>query len=265
MNQNLIRTKPASTPTNPWLMRPQPNPKAALRLFCLPYAGGGASVFRRWADKLPSNIEVCALQLPGRESRLREAPFDRISPLVEAAAPALREALDRPFAFFGHSLGASVSFELARWFRRHYGLSPVALFISGRQAPQLPETDPDIHELPDAEFIEELRSLNGTPPQVLDHPELMELVLPMLRADFAMCKEYAYVQEAPLDCPFYVFGGHDDKDVPRDYLEAWREHTSASFTLRMLPGDHFFIQTAETLLLEILSRDIVRLLASCAV
>jgi medium-chain acyl-[acyl-carrier-protein] hydrolase len=262
MSRNLFRTRTAGPPPNQWLVRPRPNPRAALRLFCLPYAGGGASIFRRWAERLPASIEVCAVQLPGRENRLSEEPFTRIEPLVEALGAALRDSLDRPFAFFGHSLGASVGFELARWFRRRHGLMPEALFISGRRAPQVPEGDPAWDELPDDEFIEELRSLKGTPPQVLAHPELMELVIPMLRADFAICKKYEYTSDAPLACPFYVFGGRDDVEIPRDYLEAWREHTSSSFTLRILPGEHFFLQTAEALLLEMIARDLVRLMTA---
>jgi medium-chain acyl-[acyl-carrier-protein] hydrolase len=250
------------TPSNPWIVRPRPNPRATVRIFCFPYAGGGASVFRRWSENLPSSVEVCAIQLPGREGRLAEEPFKELPPLIEVLGPILVPSLDRPFVFFGHSLGASVGFELARWLRRRYRLMPATLFVAGRRAPHLLDTDPAIHDLPEQEFLEELRTLKGTPPQVLSNPELMQLVRPMLCADFAMSHNYEYVPEPPLECPIVAFGGLEDEDVTKDYLDAWREHTSASFTLRMLPGDHFFLHTAQQTMLHMLARDLLQLTGS---
>ncbi len=244
-----------------WVMCPKPNPQANLRLFCFPYAGGGALSFRTWPNGLPTTVEVCAVELPGRGTRMRLAPFTRLEPLVEALAQALLPYLDKPFALFGHSMGGLVSFELARLLRREYGLLPVHLFVSGRRAPQVPDPDPPIHALPEPAFKEELRRLNGTPEAVLENKELMQLLIPILRADFAVLETYVYATEPPLECPITAFGGLQDCKVSCDRLEAWRNQTSASFALQMLPGDHFFLNSAQALLLQSLTRQLTRLQA----
>lgn len=244
-----------------WVMCPKPNPQANLRLFCFPYAGGGALSFRTWPNGLPTTIEVCAVELPGRGTRMRLAPFTRLDPLVEAIAQALLPYLNKPFAFFGHSMGGLVSFELARLLRREYGLLPVQLFVSGRGAPQVPDLDPPIHALPEPAFLDELRRYNGTPEAVLENKELMQLLLPILRADFAVLETYVYATEPPLGCPITAFGGLQDCKVSCDDIEAWRNQTSTSFSLQMLPGDHFFLNSAQALLLQSLTRQLTRLQA----
>ena len=246
---------PPSGVSTPWITYYKPNPRARLRLFCFPYAGGGTAVFRAWVDKMPDTVEVCPVQLPGRETRLMEAPFNRLSTLVRAAAQALLPYLEKPFAFFGHSMGALVSFELARQLRRRHDLEPAHLFVSGRWPPQLPDKSDPNYDLPDAQFMKELQSLNGTPKEVLDHPALMALMLPMLRADFEVCQTYRYVDEPPLNCPLTVFGGLQD-ETDRKSLETWREQTTASFSLRMLPGDHFFLHTARAQLIRIVAQEL---------
>lgn len=241
---------------NSWVTCPKPNPQASIRLFCFPYAGGSSLIFRNWSDKLAPNIEVCAIELPGRGIQMKLAPFNRLEPLVKAIAPALLSYLDKPFAFFGHSMGGLVSFELARLLRNEYRINPAHLFISGRRAPQIPDTKPPIHDLPELAFKEELRRLNGTPSSVLDNPELMQLLLPMLRADFAVLETYIYFHEHPLDCPITVFGGLQDTEVSHDNLLAWQEHTNASFSSQMFDGDHFFIHSAQELLLKTLAESL---------
>lgn len=242
---------------NAWLGWPKPNPLAQMRLFCFPYAGGSALIYRNWPERLISEVEVCAINLPGRAQRLREAPYTRLSLLVEELAPAVRPFLDKPFAFFGHSMGAMISFELARHLRREQALAPAHLFLSGRGAPHLvKEADTPTFDLPDEEFVRELRRLKGTPQEVLDNPELMQLMIPLLRADFTVCQTYEYRQEPPLDCPITAFGGLQDKEVPREQLEGWREHTSSTFRLVMLPGDHFFLNSQREVLLRILSQEL---------
>jgi medium-chain acyl-[acyl-carrier-protein] hydrolase len=226
---------------NPWIKQPKPNPQARLRLFCFPYAGGGASVFRLWPDDLLPDIEVCSILLPGREHRLREPLFTRISPLVKRLAQEIEPYLDKPIAFFGHSLGSLVSFELARELRRLQAPMPKYLFVSGRRAPQIPQPLPHLHSLPDAAFWQRLRRYDGTPEVVLQHAELMELFLPILRADFGLNETYAYYAEEPFDFPIYAFGGFQDKTLNREEILPWREHTRASFSLRMFRGGHFFI------------------------
>jgi len=249
---------------DPWIRGFTPNPRAKLRLFCFHYAGGSASIFRSWTGILPAEIEVCAVQLPGREGRLREPSFTHITPLIQALTPALRPYLNLPFAFFGHSMGTLIAFELSRQLRREAALGPVHLFISSHRAPQIPDPDPPIHQLPEAEFVEKLRELNGTPEEVLQHADLMQLLIPVLRADFSVCDTYPYTNEAPLDCPFSVFGGLQDKEISRDDLLAWREQTRGACTLRMFPGDHFFLHQAQPLLLKAIHQDLLPALSQIA-
>lgn len=239
-----------------WIIRRKPSPQARLRLFCFPYAGGGVSIFRAWSDTLPADVEVCPLQFPGRGTRLMEPPFTQLSPLVQALAEALFPLLDKPFAFFGHSLGALVSFELARRLRRQYAVQPVRLFISADRAPQIPNRDPAIHSLPEGEFLTELRRLKGTPTELLEDEEVMQIMLPVLRADFAVYETYRYSTEPPLNCPISAFGGLQDHRVNRGDLEAWRDHTGVSFSLTMFPGDHFYLNTTQPALLQALSQEL---------
>jgi medium-chain acyl-[acyl-carrier-protein] hydrolase len=239
----------------------RPVKDAVLRLFCFPYAGGGVTSFRTWPDYLPHNVELQALEMPGREAQLRLPSFVRAEPLVRATADAIKGHLDRPFAFFGHSMGALVSFELARLLRRENEPEPRALFVSGRRAPQLPP-EPRTYDLPKDEFIQELRDIGGTPEEVLSHPELLNLLLPTLRADFELCQTYSYHDEPPLNCQFTAFGGLSDEYVPRDELDQWREQTTGQFQLRMFPGDHFFLHDSQALLLQMLSRGLVQVISS---
>jgi medium-chain acyl-[acyl-carrier-protein] hydrolase len=247
-----------TTSSATWVTAAAPNPQARIRLFCFPYAGGGTAIFRTWAAELPREIEVCAVRLPGREHRLMEPPFMRLTPLVKALTHALRPYLDRPFAFFGHSMGALVCFELAHALRQDQPQGPTHLFLSARRAPQVPAPYPPIHALPDPQFVEKLRRLNGTPEAVLREPELMEVLLPVLRADFAICETYAYAPKALLDCPIAAFGGLQDSEAGHDDLAAWRDHTRGTFSLRMLPGDHFFLHSHRTLLLQAISDELTR-------
>jgi medium-chain acyl-[acyl-carrier-protein] hydrolase len=244
------------TTTNDWVTHPRPNPQARLRLFCFPYAGGAASIFYPWPDDLPLDVAVCPIQLPGRENRLGEPLFTRISPLVQVLAQAIRPYLDLPFAFFGHSMGAIISFELARELCKRGDPGPVQLFASGNRAPQIACRDSPIHQLPEAEFIEEIRKFSGIPEAVLQNTEFLQLFLPILRADFAMHDTYIYTAGEPLACPISAFGGLQDKEVGRDDLAAWRNQTQTTFTLRMLPGDHFFLHNARTPLLHAISQDL---------
>jgi len=170
---------------------------------------------------------------------MMEQPFDRLSPLVEKLLDVIPH--DQPFAFFGHSMGALVSFELARRLRKEGLPGPQALFVSASSGPQLPRKPPR-YCLPDAEFIEALRVLGGTADTALNNAELLRDFLPLLRADFAVVDTYEYLQEEPLDCPIRVFGGIDDREVPCDQLMAWRTQTRGEFTSRLFAGGHFYIQ-----------------------
>lgn len=249
-----------ATAANNWFFSPKPNPTARLRLFCFPYAGGGAQTFWNWADHLPKEVEVYLAQLPGRGSRLMDAPYTQMLPLVETLAREIRPYTDKPFALFGHSMGAIISFELARLLYEERRLEPAHLFASGCRAPQMRTTDHHTYDWPEAEFIEDLRRLNGTPQEVLEHPELMKLILPLLRADFEMIQTYSYAAGQPLKCPITAFGGLQDHEVRREHLEGWREQTTAAFTFRLFPGDHFFIHSSQALILRVLAQDLYHLL-----
>jgi medium-chain acyl-[acyl-carrier-protein] hydrolase len=242
--------------TNPWFKCFKPNAKATLRLFCFPYAGGGTTLYQTWPRLLPENVELYVTQLPGRGSRIKEKSLTNARSLVDEIAQAIEPHLDKPFAFFGHSMGTILSFELAHTLRQERGVEPNHLFISGRRAPQFKILDTTVYNLPEPEFIQELRRLNGTPKEVLEHSELMNLMIPILRADFEVCQTYVYNQRQPLGCPMTVFGGLQDADVKREHLEAWQDYTNASFSLKMLPGDHFFLHSSETSLLKQISAEL---------
>jgi len=238
-----------------WLLS-RSNPNTRLRLFCLPYAGGGASVFRNWPVALPPEVDVCPIQLPGRETRSRERPFDRLGPLVEALMAALEPRLQVPFAFFGHSMGALISFEVTRALRRRGQAGPVQLFVSGHRAPQLPDPDPPLHDLPKPELLVKLAQLKGTPKEVLENPEIMEYLLPLLRNDLALCETYQYTREARLPCPISVFGGIDDWKTPYEVLVAWQDQTDWPCQPHLFPGHHFFLQQAQPEILKTLAEEL---------
>jgi medium-chain acyl-[acyl-carrier-protein] hydrolase len=213
-------------------------------------------MFRSWPDGLPADVEVCPVLLPGRGTRMSEAPFTRMSPLVEALAHSLAPLLDKPFAFFGHSLGAWVGFELARQLRRRSGPPPVHLFVSAAGAPQIAGRGRPIHDLPEAEFLVELHRLNGIPKEVFENDEIMQIMLPVLRADFAVFETYAYSTEPPLDCAISSFGGLQDDRVSHADLEAWRDQTRAAFSSRMFAGDHFFLNPTAPAFLPALAQEL---------
>jgi medium-chain acyl-[acyl-carrier-protein] hydrolase len=197
--------------------------------------------------------------MPGRENRIKDTLFTRLPPLVQAIAQSLYPHLDKPFAFFGHSLGAKLAFELTRLLRREQGPEPLHLFVSGHGAPHRPETGQPIHALPDAEFIREVKRYEGMPQELLESVELMRYLTPILRADFSVNESYVYTQEPPLGSSITAYGGLRDDKVSREDIEAWREQTDASFESLMFPGGHFFLQTESLFVLRELSRELYRL------
>ncbi|MBX7224157.1 MAG: alpha/beta fold hydrolase [Blastocatellia bacterium] len=229
------------------IIRPKPNPEARLRLFCFPYAGGGAPAFHSWAAQLPEDVEQCTIQLPGRGSRVFEPPYQRVSPLVEMLAEKLLPWFDRPCAFFGHSMGGLVAFELANRLRQQGSRCDLRhLVVSGRCAPDWTARDFTMYTLSDKEFVEKLKEFNGTPKEVFDHPELLELLLPTIRADFEVCETYRAKGDEQVTCPLTVFGSDGDPDVPPEALEGWSRFSTAPVRIRMFVGDHFFIHSRQT-------------------
>jgi medium-chain acyl-[acyl-carrier-protein] hydrolase len=223
-----------------WLTQPHPRPDARLTLICFPHAGGDASAYRPWARDLPPTIEVRPVQPPGRQNRLGEAALTSVDAIVAAVAPLVAVLGDRPYAFFGHSMGATVAFETARWLRRAGQVGPTTLLVSGRTAPHLPPRARRLHQLPPAEFISEIVRLRGTPAEVLQHPELAAIIVPVIRADMTAAETYTYRPEAPLNCPITAFGGTTDGMATPADVAAWSQHTTGTFTQHTITGGHFF-------------------------
>jgi medium-chain acyl-[acyl-carrier-protein] hydrolase len=211
-----------------------------MRLFCFPYAGGGASFFRNWSNHLPPSIQVCPLQLPAREKRFFEAAYRRVPDLVRDLESIFPEFSDLPFAFFGHSYGTLVAYELTRRLRQKGQKLPTHLFMSANRGPQCPPKK-QIHNLPEKEFLAELKNYGGMPEELLQNPELLELVAPALRADFEALETYIYEPSEPLAVPIVVFGGTEDPKVDQADLETWREQTQAGFQLHLYQGNHFYL------------------------
>ncbi|HKX28577.1 MAG TPA: alpha/beta fold hydrolase [Blastocatellia bacterium] len=241
---------------DPWFLTGPARGPVELKMFCFPYAGGSAMIFRRWADSLPPTVQVIPVELPGRGARLKEEPLVSLPVLIDELEPRIHPLLDQPFVLFGHSMGAMIAFELARALRRKHGREPQALLVAGRRAPQIPWTEPVTYDLPRDEFIEELIKLDGTPKEVLEHAELMELMIPLLRADFQLVQTYQYQAGTPLQCPISVYGGLEDHETPREKLLPWKEMTASGFAVQMLPGDHFFIRSNQSQLLELVGREL---------
>ncbi len=229
--------------------------RSRLRLFCFPYAGGSASVFRDWQADIGPAIDIWPVRLRGRESRIFEPPLTSVGELVTSIAAEILPCIDGPFAFFGYSFGALLAFETARALRTA-GAAPDHLVVAALKAPHLPVRRKPIHSLPDNDFAGELRKFRGTPDAVLRDPELMSLVLPGIRADFCAYETYVHEPHGPLECPMTAMGGIRDASVSLDELEAWRDHTSGPFGIRMFPGDHFFLHSARRLLTWTLAQEL---------
>lgn len=234
-----------------------PDPRARLRLFCFPYAGGGIAPFRTWSSGLPPETDLCPVQLPGRENRLKEPPFSSLPPLIQELGDALRPYMDIPFAFFGYSMGGLIAFELARVLRRAGGPAPFRLLVAAVLPPERLVTVPPIHHLSDNAFIKALcLRYEGLQQAVLQNAELMRLCLPALRADLTLLDTYEYRPEEPLDCAVSAFGGLRDRVITREDVEGWRAHTRGTFTARIFPGGHFFLAGSQALLLQAISHDL---------
>jgi medium-chain acyl-[acyl-carrier-protein] hydrolase len=245
--------------TNKWILFPRLNPAAALRLFCFHYAGGSAQVFHGWPGRLPPSVEMGAIQLPGRGHRFREPHIRRLAPLSRIVMQELLPYLDKPFVFFGHSLGALLCFETARTLRRESRPQPAHLFVSATEAPHRRNRERSLSSLPKSALVKKLQEFNGTPVEVLQNDELVDLMLLTIRADFELCDTYEYHPESPLECPITIYGGLEDQEVEAERLAAWGEMTVRTSQIRMFPGGHFYLNSSQATFLRTFAGDLLRL------
>jgi medium-chain acyl-[acyl-carrier-protein] hydrolase len=225
-----------------------------LRLFCLPYAGGSAAhIYRGWQSQLPEIIEVIPIELAGRGQRFTEPPAGTPELMIADVLDQLLPLCLEPFALFGHSLGAILGFEAARILAHEHGHEPAHLLVSGCQPPRVPRRAEPSSHLPADQFRTRLRELDGTAGEVLDNAELLDLLLPMIQADFAVVEHWRYQASAPLSCPVTALGGLEDPVVASDSLDAWSCETTGQFQMALLPGGHFFIDKSPRLVLSLVA------------
>lgn len=247
---------PAPPGTTRWLRRYHSGHGIRVRLFCVHFAGGSASMFRGWPALLPPHVGVEAVMLPGRESRFREPPIDRMDRLAGALASAVRPYLDLPYALFGYSFGAQVSFHLAHALRDAHLPEPLGLFVAASAGPSELRDVPGVRET-DEELIDYMRRLGGVPADVLGNPDLVELTLPALRADLTAVATLPRTPRPRLDLPIHAFSGEADPTSARpSSMAAWRLETTGRFTQTVFPGGHFFIDDALPELVAAVSRDL---------
>lgn len=213
----------------------------ATRLFCLPHAGAGASGYWEWASPLAPEVDVVPIELPGRESRYKEPLRRSVADITAELIEPLSDRVGPNFALFGHSMGGLVAYELA-WALASRGTPPRHLFVSGLAAPHLPARR-DVHLLPEPDLLAVMEQLGGTSPEVLAHPELVRLLLPVLRADFEVCETYRHPHEAALPVPITVLGGLRDPSASVKEMRAWQDLTCKGFEAKFFPGGHFYLHT----------------------
>lgn len=238
---------------NKLFLIPRPNVNAKIRLFCLPYAGGSASTYISWAKSFDHGVELVLIQPPGRASRMNEPPHRKMAALVDEIIQKAGFITSRPYLIFGHSLGSRVAYEMVCRMAIAGLPLPECLIASGSRAPHTQKERKNIYNLPQDQFILELKKLNGTPNEVLANPELLELVTPLLRADFEIADTHT-AEPIIIKSPIHVFGGQDDDDVSLDQLKAWKELAGGEFNLETIPGDHFFINDKRQLIIDKIQR-----------
>lgn len=244
------------THSNRWLVTSVHRPNAVVRLFCLPNAGGGASVYQGWAQVCPDFIELVPVQLPGREDRLGEAPIADLDVLAAELLTQIHALGPHPYAIFGHSMGAALGYRLSCLARDRGVAQPVALVVSAFRAPHLPPRHPNWGRGTDTELLARLMALGGIDDELRNHPEYLRLFLPTLRADLLALEGIEDRAESPLDCSITAMGGHDDEHVTVDELEAWVEHTTSTFRLRMFQGGHFYLHAQTPRVMATITDDI---------
>lgn len=245
-----------------WAMSFKPNPSARMRLFCIPYAGSGASMYRDWNASVRDDVEVIGIQLPGRENRFSEPHMTSIDTVVEQLIRVMSGYSDKPFVLFGHSLGALIGFELTRALQRLRLPAPRHLIVSGTCAPPRRHVEEPINQLPDDAFLEKIRHFNGTPKSLLQDEELMKLFMPLLRADFHIAETYRYEERGPVWCPLTALGGDEDDGVSLEDLSAWSTVCRGTYEEHIFRGDHFFIHNHKMAIIDLVNGVFDRLMSS---
>jgi surfactin synthase thioesterase subunit len=243
------------TQRDPWIPLRPPGPLRGTPLLCLPHAGGGAATFRDWNQDLPSSIECLAVEYPGRGARMHDEPFRRVRDLAESAAQALARWCEGRYFMFGHSVGALVAFEMARLLSRR-GHPPAHLFVSGCRAPHIAPTTGAAHTLEPAALRARLASWGGAPGAIVDDPELFALFERGIRADLEAAETYLHAGPEDLGVPISAFTALEDPLAPEPAVAAWSGYTSTYFALRRMPGNHFFLKDARSLLLQTLAGEL---------
>jgi medium-chain acyl-[acyl-carrier-protein] hydrolase len=238
---------------NPWMIRSSAQAAPKVRLICVPHAGGTAALFRGWRPRLPAEVEVCAIQLPGRMSHAQAVPFTRVGPLTNALVQVLSgEVQQCPYALFGHCTGAYLVYEVARRLTAS-GRAPLHVFIACARPPHLPTLPWSYSKLSDRDLVAKLQTMGGTPPAVLSTPALLRILLPVLRADFEAAETYSYSPGAPIPCNATVFGGERD-DLTEGDLAAWGALFEGHSSVEVLPGGHFLLDVSEALVVNAITR-----------
>jgi surfactin synthase thioesterase subunit len=240
-------------PTAKWFVKPIPKPQAEFSLVCIPYAGGGPSIYMHWAKLLPENMELVILQLPGRAQRILEAPLSDMDLIMDSILPVFTQVIAKPYIIFGHSLGSLIGFELISRLSSFGWRLPAHFIASACRAPHVPKASIHIHDLPDNAFISEIKKLNGTPKEVLHNQELMALLLPVLRADFKLASEYLVEGRIKINCLATILTGSEDCMVNKTDITKWGELFLKRTRFETLEGDHFFIHPQV--------KDVIRIIA----
>jgi medium-chain acyl-[acyl-carrier-protein] hydrolase len=229
---------------SPWIVQSAPRANASLRLFCLPHAGAGSVIYREWHTDFPESVDVCAIEPPGRLARRKDPSIVDATEFAEALATALEPYLDLPFAFFGYSLGALMAFECARVLRRRRKLEPSTLMFAAHKAPHMPYRQPSIRREPKVPFVRELERRYGPlEPVIKADPEMLDMIIDIMRGDLGMIEAYSYRDEQPFACPILALGGKQDVSMIPEELDGWRAQTTSAFRAEWLPGGHFFLRS----------------------
>lgn len=243
---------------NAWIRRFHHEPNSRVTLVCFPHAGGSASFFYPVSDALQSTLQVVALQYPGRQDRRQEQPLTTIAELADESFAALRPLMDRPLAFFGHSMGATLAFEVAVRMQRELAAAPVTLFASARRAPSRHRVE-TVHQRDDDGIVAELKNLSGTDSRIMGDEELLRMILPAIRSDYTAAETYRYQPGPMLDCPIVTLVSDSDPKVTVDEAQSWADHTTGGFELHTFSGGHFYLAQHQRAVINLISDQLLSL------